>query len=489
MKRILIVEDSKALAMLAARKLKHSLECETLLAHSLDETQQLLENQPPDIFAAILDMTLPDAPQGEVVDYVVSKGIHSIVLTGTFGEEWRETLLAKNVVDYVLKRDAQDFDYIAELILRLQKNAEIKVLVVDDSISYRTYVKRLLQTQNLQVLDAVDGVEALEVLTAHPDIRLVITDYNMPRMDGVELVSRIRHSHTPDKLAVIGVSNEADATLSARFLKCGGSDFLSKPFSTEEFNCRVRLNIERIEQIEDLRQSLETKNRSLGIAAHDLRNPLGTIQGFSRILMQNTKLGTLSDAQTDILKTVINESKHMLELLNDLLDLSAIESGKLTLRLVPANLAGQIQERLQRSRFLADPKQITIEAEIQNVPDILVDLNRFAQIFDNLISNAIKYSHSQTVVTVRLYQEEARIRLDITDQGQGISPEDQARLFGDFQRLSSRPTAGERSTGLGLAIVKRMVEAHHWRIMVASTLGQGSTFSLLIPMPDSPQAS
>lgn len=485
MNKVLIVEDSKVLAMLAARKLKHALDCEILMTHSLAETRALLESGQHGIFAAILDMTLPDAAQGEVVDYVVGKGIHSIVLTGTFGEEWRETLLAKNVVDYVLKRDAQDFDYIAELIQRIEKNAAIKVLTVDDSISYRSYVKRLLQTQNLQVVEAVDGLDALEKLAEHPDVRLVITDYNMPRMDGIELVTQIRQKYSPDKLAVIGVSTEADATLSARFLKCGGSDFLSKPFSTEEFNTRTRLNIERIEQIEALRQSLETKNRFLGIAAHDLRNPLGTIQGFSRILLTNAKLGPLTSGQQDVIKTVISESRHMLDLLNDLLDLSAIESGKLTLRLTPARLDGQVQDRLQRSQLLAEAKQITIKAEIGPVPEVPVDLNRFAQIFDNLVSNAIKYSHAQTEVTVRVFVgEDQRIHIEIQDQGQGISEEDQQRLFGDFQRLSSRPTGGERSTGLGLAIVKRMVEAHDWRITVSSELGKGSTFSLLIPLPE-----
>ncbi|HEY9841915.1 MAG TPA: hypothetical protein V6D23_15740, partial [Candidatus Obscuribacterales bacterium] len=121
--RILIVEDSKALAMLAARKLQQALGCETVLAHSLAQTQELLAQAGEPFFAAVLDMNLPDAPEGEVVDYVVSQGLRSIVLTGTFGEEWREALLSRNVVDYVIKRDAGDFDYIAGLIRRIASNA------------------------------------------------------------------------------------------------------------------------------------------------------------------------------------------------------------------------------------------------------------------------------------------------------------------------------------------------------------------------------
>jgi signal transduction histidine kinase len=481
--QLLLVEDSRSLAYLAVRRLQQQLDCQVHLCHSLADTLALLQSDHPPFFVAVVDLTLPDAQAGEIIDLSIGHGLRTIVLTGTFGEEWRETILAKNVVDYVIKRDLRDFDYLAQLLLRLQKNAAIKVMVVDDSPSYRAYMRRLLEIQNLQVFEAQHGKAALELFAEQPEISLVITDYQMPEMDGLELVTQLRERSTPDRLAVIGISSENDASLSARFLKNGGSDFLRKPFGAEEFNWRVRLNLERLEQIEALKQSLETKNRFLGIAAHDLRSPLGNIQGFSRLMLRGGRWGDPTPEQQELLQVIVNESRQMLRMIEDLLDVSLIESGNLNLNLQTADLKTLIEERLQTSRLLAEPKQIELQAELADVPPVPCDPQRFVQILDNLISNAIKYSEPGTRVQVRLLPEPEQLLLQVVDQGQGLSEADQARLFKDFQRLSSRPTGGERSTGLGLAIVKRMLDAHRWCIRVESTLGQGSCFEIQIPLP------
>ncbi len=491
--RILIVDDSKALAMLAARKLQQCMDCETVLTHNLADTAALLERvkngEEAPIFAAVLDLTLPDAPNGEIVDVVVPHGIHSIVLTGTFGEDARESLLAKQVADYVIKKDTHDFQYIARSIERLDKNASITALVVDDSISYRSHVVRLLKTQNFRVLEAENGAQALKLLEtlaedpsqADAPVKMVITDYMMPELDGLGLVAALRERWSDHQLVIIGVSSEDDPVVSARFLKTGASDFLRKPFTSEEFNWRIRQNIERIEQIEALRQSLDTKNKVLGVAAHDLRNPLGGIKGFSQLLMQG-QFGALSDPQKKLVKNIVDASKHMLGLLNDLLDVSVIESGKLTLRKTEHDLGLVVSDRLESNRLLASAKQIELVPELEEVPHVSFDANRFTQILDNLITNAVKFSHPGTSIRVKLFRDDGLLRLQVIDQGQGIPLEEQKMLFGHFQRLSSRPTGGEQSTGLGLAIVKRMVEAHGWRIGVNSAPGQGSTFEVTIPL-------
>lgn len=491
--RILIVDDSKSLAMLAARKLQQSINCETVLTHNLADTRALLEQvdqgQVEPFFAAVLDLTLPDAPRGEIVDEVVPRGIHSVVLTGTFGEEARESLLAKHVADYVIKKDTHDFEYIARTIERLHKNGSMTALVVDDSISYRSHIVRLLKTQNFRTLEAENGQQALKLLEAraadpsleNDPVRMVITDYMMPELNGLELVTALRERWSDSQLVVIGVSSEDDAVLSARFLKSGASDYLRKPFTSEEFNWRVRQNIERVEQIEALRQSLDTKNKVLGIAAHDLRNPLGGIKGFSQLLMQG-QFGSLSEPQKKLVQNIVEASKHMLGLINDLLDVSVIESGKLTLRKSEHDLGLVVADRVENNRLLATAKQIELTTELEQVPHVSFDANRFTQIIDNLITNAIKFSHPGTPVRVRLFRDDGLLRLQVIDQGQGIPAEEQNKLFGHFQRLSSRPTGGEQSTGLGLAIVKRMVEAHGWRIGVVSATGQGSTFEVTIPL-------
>lgn len=483
MRRILIVEDSKALAHLAARKLHQAIDCEILLAHSLAETRALLDAQTEPIFAGVLDLTLPDGGRGEVVDEVVKRGIHAIVLTGSFGEDAREALLAKQAVDYVIKRDLNDFEFIARSIERLERNAQVETLVVDDSTSYRSYIARLLRTQNFKVSEAESAEAALELLAQPNAIRLVVSDYVMPGLDGTQLTAKIRESKDDTKLAIIGMSSEDDPVVSARFLKSGASDFLAKPFTIEEFNWRIRQNVERLEQIEALRQSLEVKNQVLGVAAHDLRNPLGSIKGFSQLLMMG-HVGALTDPQKKLVKNISEASKHMLGLLNDLLDVSVIESGKLTLKRIDHHLGLLVSERIESSRLLASQKQIEIVAELSEIPPVNCDANRFSQILDNLLSNGVKYSHTGSTVTVRLFQDLDLIRLQVIDQGLGIPLDEQQKLFGHFQRLSSRPTAGETSTGLGLAIVKKMIEAHGWRIMVKSSPGQGSTFEVQIPVEE-----
>ncbi|PKL78732.1 MAG: hybrid sensor histidine kinase/response regulator [Candidatus Melainabacteria bacterium HGW-Melainabacteria-1] len=483
-KRILIVEDSRALAMLAARKLQQALDCEILLAHSLAEARVLLDAQTEPIFAAVLDLNLPDAQQGEIVDEVVPRGIHAIVLTGAFGEEARETLLAKQVADYVIKHDSRDFDYIARTIERLERNAKLHVLVVDDSASYRRHICQLLRSQNLLVSEAASGEAALETIAARPEFVLVVTDHVMPGIDGTELTLRLRALHDDSRLAIIGMSTEDDPMLSARFLKFGASDFLRKPFTSEEFTWRIRQNLERIERIAALNQTIKVKNQVLGVAAHDLRNPLGGIKGFSQLLL-GAQLGSLSDPQQKLVKNILEASRQMLTLLNELLDISVIESGMLTLRRMEHSLQMLVADRLEQHRLMAQQKQITILDSLGEAPPISCDANRFTQILDNLLSNAIKYSHPGSEIQVRLWQTDQTLRLQVADQGVGIPLEEQEQMFGHFQRLSSQPTAGERSTGLGLAIVKRMVIAHGWRIEVSSTVGQGSTFTLVIPLEES----
>lgn len=481
-KQILIVEDSKAQAMLASRKLVQHLDCEVTLAHSLAETREKLASGVK-FFAAVLDLTLPDAPAGEVVQEVLAQGIFAIVLTGTFGEESREKILAQNVSDYVIKRDLHDFEHIARMIERLEKNTLWTVLVADDSPTYRSHLVRLLKSQNLQVLEAQDGLQAYEMIMAHPEVRLLISDYVMPQLDGLELIARLRQQRSDHQLAIIGMSSNDDALLSARFLKLGASDFVPKPFTNEEFHLRVRQNIERMEHIEALEQALNAKNQVLGVAAHDLRNPLGGIKGFSQLLVRG-QLGPLNAPQKDLVRNIVDASKEMLDLINELLDVSVIESGNINLKLRLQPLDALMAERFSQHKLMADQKGISLYQELDATPMVMADANKFLQILDNLVSNALKYSETGTEVRIKLLRQQDVIRLQVIDQGQGIAAHEQEKLFGHFQRLSSRPTGGERSIGLGLAIVKKMVEAHGWRISVQSELGKGSTFEVLIPLPE-----
>jgi diguanylate cyclase (GGDEF)-like protein len=247
--QILVVEDSRMFANVIRGEIQSRLGFQCRIAVTFEETRRIIEESVSDFFLAILDLNLPDARDEEIVDYVLSKGLPSIVFTGNFSDDVRERVLSKDVVDYVLKESTQDVDYLVRAVRRIHRNQSIKILVVDDSSVTRMLLKTLLSIQKFIVLEADSGEKGLEVLKQHPDIKMVITDYNMPKMDGFEFVSNIRKKYTSDKLAIIGISAHGSGILSAKFLKKGANDFVNKPFAKEEFYCRVNQNLEMLEYI------------------------------------------------------------------------------------------------------------------------------------------------------------------------------------------------------------------------------------------------
>lgn len=254
MKKILVVEDSDMVMRVVRHLMPTALpDGEAFYAASLAQAQELCEEHSDDFFAALVDLNLPDAPDGEVVDFILAKNIPTIVLTGHYDEQRRDQLFAKGIVDYVTKEGRYAYNQAITLIQRLEKNQHIKVLVVDDSDMARKGMADLLSRHLFQVLEAVDGMDAVKVLLDNPDIKLLITDYNMPRMDGFELVKNLRYKYDKTDLIIIGVSGESNEALSAKFIKQGANDFLRKPFHPEEFYCRVLANVESLELIEQIK--------------------------------------------------------------------------------------------------------------------------------------------------------------------------------------------------------------------------------------------
>lgn len=248
MKKYLLVEDSPIVIKIIKHISKAINGFDYDIAMSFEEAKSLITTNGADTyFVAVVDLNLPDAPDGEVVDYTIKQKIPTIVLTGTYDEEKREKMLSKKIVDYVVKESRFSYEYVMKLIKRLAKNQDIKILVADDSKASRNYIRDLLITHRYNVLTADDGDTALELLEQHPDIKLLITDYNMPRMNGFELVKNIRREISKNDLVIIGLSGEGDGKLTAKFIKNGANDFLNKPFGHEEFHCRIMHNIESLE--------------------------------------------------------------------------------------------------------------------------------------------------------------------------------------------------------------------------------------------------
>jgi PleD family two-component response regulator len=280
MPRILVVEDSAVFSNLVKKEIETQLKMTVVLTKSYAETQKLLADMEEEqffsednLFVAVLDLNLPDASCGKIVDLVRSKNIPAIVFTAEFDDKIRELIWSKDIVDYVYKRGKQDIHYLVTLIKRIYSNRSIKILVVDDSKVFRTKVCNLLELHQYMVIQAGDGVEALKKIQENPDINLVVTDYEMPNMDGFALTRNIREKHDKNQMAVIGISARGEHGLSGRFLKNGANDFISKPFITEEFYCRITQNVENIENFRRLKQ---VENELIELKERDRKNPATT---------------------------------------------------------------------------------------------------------------------------------------------------------------------------------------------------------------------
>jgi signal transduction histidine kinase/ActR/RegA family two-component response regulator len=240
----------------------------------------------------------------------------------------------------------------------------------------------------------------------------------------------------------------------------------------------------------DLEQLNEQKNQFLGMAAHDLRNPLNALLTYSNFLYDEVA-EKLSIEQAEFIVHMQESSKCMLKLVTDLLDISQIEAGRLDLNLEAVNLQSIVERNVSLNRLLADQKGIAVECKTAEMPSMMVDAQKLEQVLNNLITNAIKFSYPDSCIEVELLEGGDRALILVRDSGQGIPESEQENMFKPFQRTSVKSTAGEKSTGLGLMIVRKIVEGHGGKIWVESTVGKGSTFYVSLPIrkPDDMVAS
>lgn len=257
--RIIVAEDSRAFTSMIGRKLKDSFDIDIEVCGSFDELQLAFDYGERPITLAISNINLPGAENGEALGYLAGLSIPIIVFTGSFHETTREGILARDIVDYVIKDNVMAIDMLAESVCRFLTNHRHHVLIVDDSATARALLRSRLERFNFRVSVAESGAEALSLLKAAPDIGLVITDYNMPDMDGFELTRRLRAVRGSHELRIIGVSSSDNRLLSARFLKAGGNDFMMRPYVDEEFYCRVNQNLDTLDQIKSARQSMDSR--------------------------------------------------------------------------------------------------------------------------------------------------------------------------------------------------------------------------------------
>lgn len=230
-----------------------------------------------------------------------------------------------------------------------------------------------------------------------------------------------------------------------------------------------------------LQQLNEEKNRFLGMAAHDLRKPIGLVLTYSEFLIEEAA-PSLSDEQMGFLNTIHSACFFMKRLVDDFLDVSAIEAGRFELDLQPARIAEVLEQSLKLNHFQAIKKGIAlkIQSEINN-PRVIIDASKIEQVISNLVSNAIEHSQPGTDVTIGLSSDQQSISFWVRDRGPGIAPEEMNKLFQPFGKTSAQKTGGEKSTGLGMLITRKIIEAHNGKIWVDSEPGRGTTVNFKLP--------
>ncbi len=376
------------------------------------------------------------------------------------------------------------------------------ILCVDDEQMLLVSLKQQLKHQfgnDYQIETAEDGKEALEIiedlLEEGIDLPVVISDQLMQGMKGDELLTQI-HALVPKTLKIL-LTGQAEADAIGKAVNSANLyRYIAKPWEPTDLNLTVMEAIRRYFQekeltqfyaslekkVTDRTQELQQKNQFLSIAVHDLKNPLSAIRGYAEMIQSD--LDDMPKAEIlEVVDRIVLSSRQMFELISSLLEVNEIESGKMNLSLEVMDIVHILQWLNDHYHERAKAKHIDLQFHSQAEQYyVMANENTTRQVFDNLISNAVKYSPYDKCVCVRICQDKNVVRCEIQDEGPGLSDEDQEKLFGQFSRLTPKPTGGEHSTGLGLFIVKKLLDSMQGNVWCESTLGKGTTFIVELPV-------
>ena len=361
-----------------------------------------------------------------------------------------------------------------------------RILIVDDSAMARRQISFFLRKDGFEVFEAKSGEEALW-LVHEVDPELILMDVSMDGMDGMETCRHLKADSADDHLPVIFLSAKGEREEIVAGFKSGAIDYIVKPFHPAESLTRIRthLRVKKLAQLREkhileLKHLNKTKDRILRIASHDLRNPVAAIAGLAEFLKEDCE--NLNDSQREIIDCIDEAGKSVVSLLNELLDLSTLDKGEVELKKEPHNICELVRNLVPLFRGESERKNIALSFECDpDIPQVLIDLQQFRRVVDNLISNAIKFTPSvgRVRVFVRVHPDE--VGFHVEDTGPGIPEEEMDRLFKEFGRTSNLPTGGEKSTGLGLCICQRIVDAHMGKVRFENLPEGGARFSVILP--------
>ncbi|MBI5816609.1 MAG: response regulator [Nitrospinae bacterium] len=482
--KILVVDDSHGARVVILKELA-SAGFRVFAAENGREGVEMAKALKPDIITMDVEMPVMDgfAACHALKDDPATEDVPVIIISAKSAPELREKGFAAGAVEYFSKpfKTGRLADYIRILFETRKINKSEKVLVVDDSNVTLHILKYIFRKNGYKVAAAKNAIQAAELLPEFmPD--LIVTDCNMPGKDGFEFTRDIKSSQAYRHVPVIMVTASSSSEDILKGLAAGATDYIVKPFDEAELLARAGSHLDNKRLYDEVRKEKEAlkktnalKDRFIGMAAHDLRGPLSSISGFAALLEEDIP------NRAEISSIIKNAADEMIGLIDDLLDISKIESGILDLKRMPYDIVDVVTRRVELFRSLAGRKSIALHIKPHPPIALWADKVKIQQVIDNILSNAIKYTKPGKNISVEITDAAESAQVAVRDEGVGIPKEELGRVFDGFAKLSSRPTSGEKSTGLGLAIASRIVKAHGGMLGVESEIGVGSVFSFSLP--------
>ena len=505
MNKIAIVDD----AQLMRRLLRSFIDGKKHQIYEADTGQGALDilNNEENITTLFLDLVMADMDGFQVLETINSPqfkkhilkkhpNLKIILMTSNDSHEIRNQAFRLGAAHFINKPFAKA--EIQQILLsanaQSEKFIDATILIAEDSNLTRAIITSALKPFGIKIIEANDGDVAFEYLKEHPgEVDLIITDLIMERMNGNVLCQKIRTELKLRSLPIIFLTAVDDNSTTLDLFKVGATDYLLKPFIIEEFTSRIKVHIQSIllnkrlqKTINEQKELLTLKDEFLSVCSHDLRSPLTGILGFAEELHEQ-----LSDQEHKQMTSQISTSgNYLLSLINDILDLGKSTASKSSEQFTQLKLPNIIAHCIKTLQASANKKHIQLKF---NCPQRFKDLHingeevSLIRIFTNLISNSLKFTEKNGLVSLQLKQNGDNIEVTIKDNGIGI-PEDKIPiLFEKYTSASQEGTDGEKSTGLGMSIIKTLTEMHKGQISVFSKLGVGTIITLSFPLAQAPE--
>ena len=467
MKYILIADNDKIVANTLKNLIEEKMGYKCIVVKSKKECEEALCRCKGEFELALLDVVLPDDPDGKIVDEVVSLNIPTILLTKTTEreKEFRE----KDVVDYIVKTGPFSIYHALTITQQIIRNKSIKVLVADSSHVCQTQVADLLKNYKLNVFTAKDGEEAMSIIEEHDDIKIVLTDFMLPKIDGIKLIRTLRRKYNRNEMAIIVVSSETEKYIPSKCLKSGANDFILKGFDNEEFYARLNANLESIALYDDLKnETLARQNREnvlldeskmatieelLHNISHHWRQPLNIISTSAGSLRVSREMGVDNlDAELESLDNIVGLTQDLsktIEMFKEFFSFQS-ETDEFDITSTLKEYANLIASPLKE-------QEIDLVINCNEVVNYNANKENFVQVMMNLINNSKeilqKSQGDKKIILIDITSGKDGVELNIKDSGGGVPENIMHKIFEPYFS-----TQEERNgTGLGLFIARKIV--------------------------------